>query len=94
MLLCNDSRSCGDIKGGDAMSEMVDKVAKALCDVYGRDHKSAILFYTRAEAAIRAMREPTEAMKVEASWLDKQAGFNNLSLMASGYSLMIEAALK
>ena len=44
------------------MSEMIERVAKALCDCYGRDHKDHVQFHTRAEACIKAMREPTNKM--------------------------------
>lgn len=63
------------------MSEMVERVAKAICRSDGRDPDSVVYeaspsyprpylawddYLTNARAAIEAMREPTEAMEIAA----------------------------
>lgn len=58
-------------EGERGVSEMVDRVARAIADVFRSENKdrnpetlrqAAILFHPAARAAIEAMREPTEAM--------------------------------
>lgn len=68
---------------------MIERVAKVWCDCYGRSHKDAIQFHTRAEAVIKAMREPTEKM-IEAAF----GKHENPNPYRTAWYAMIDAALK
>lgn len=84
------------------MSEMIERVARALCKADGcdPDHESpdqidaGIKLWTRyvrdARAAIEAMREPTEAM----SEAVKPLGLCRTEDAAEIYRAMIDAALR
>lgn len=66
------------------MSEMVDRVAKGLCEqMPSLGSPSAPMVVSLARAAIAAMRNPTEAMRDEA---EHSAG--------CAYDVMIDEALK
>jgi hypothetical protein len=72
------------------MSEMIERVAQAIC---GGDDPASILAIhrRRARAAIEAMREPMENMLFVGS--NDEAGFTARNLRES-WHLMIEEALK
>ena len=46
------------------MSEMVERVARAICLTQTQDERGWLAFLTEAQAAIAAMREPTAEMQV------------------------------
>lgn len=89
------------------MSEMVDRVARAIYAGYGGDRWDAITdsayasyptqkdYRIAARAAIGAMREPTEKMRDEGvEFLHELSNCNGPNEMASAYRKMIDTALK
>ena len=79
------------------MSEMIERVAQAIC---GDDNPENILTIhrTRARAAIEAMREPTDAMKVAAlsATFDEERGGDRVYArdVPIIWNAMIDEALK
>lgn len=68
------------------MSEMIDRVAQAIC---GDDNPANVLAIhrTRARAAIEAMREPTDAMSDAAAERPGQMSYTDV------WQAMIDAAV-
>lgn len=77
------------------MSEMVERVAKAICEAIGDDWNRegveglAAAYQPMAIAAIKAMREPTEAM-IEASNREWDGRMSHRS--SGAWQAMIDAA--
>ena len=77
------------------MSEMIERVAKAIVKAYsGRDDANWNVFEAEARAAIKAMREPTEAMKE--AWNRDFDGWlhERIEDEYHPYTVMIDEALK
>ncbi len=83
------------------MSEMVERVAKAMCDAemgHGifeayKVHRDS--YMTLARVSIEAMREPTEAMVDAANALDRvEAGLLMVATPNRAWEAMIDEALK
>ena len=77
------------------MSEMIERVARALATAEGENPNSTWMFYeNKSRAAVEAMREPTEEMKAAFDkdvddWFDHQIHDDHHL-----YKCMIDAALK
>jgi hypothetical protein len=70
------------------MTEMIERVARAIADAFMEDYSEAPNLYDEmAEAAIAAMREPTEAMIEAGRWPAEDDG------PAACWQAMIGAAL-
>lgn len=73
------------------MSEMVERVARALANEEGYAY-DPVPYNRRARAAIEAMREPTDAMVDAGGWLGGENGVGDSSARVV-WTGMIEAAL-
>jgi hypothetical protein len=83
------------------MNEMVERVAKAICnatrefDWDSEDESLRTQFRNEAIAAIQAMREPTPTMTYLASWAVGPGGDGaKKAVLAKAWRAMIDAALK
>lgn len=90
------------------MSEMIERVARALAEAGGEDPNNTWMFYeNKSRAAIEAMREPTEAQLEAAEDIvvgfdDFACGDGNIYLGIPGYpqkardvwAALVDAALK
>lgn len=65
------------------MSEMIERVAKAIGIAVGENMQASKMWNEAAKAAIEAMREPTEEMKKD-----------QMKICIEEYKSMIDAALK
>jgi hypothetical protein len=72
------------------MSEMVERVAKAICRAQTQGEEVWQAFLPEARAAIGAMRDPTPAMKAAGAKRIPEAGYD---LAHDAWCTMIDAAL-
>lgn len=70
------------------MSEMIERVAKAIAETVRND---GMVTYDSARAAIEAMRDPTDEM---ASAFAASCDEHGMVMWKSGYRAMIDEALK
>ena len=81
------------------MSEMVERVAKAICNAtrefdWDTDTEMRGEFLIEAQAAISAMREPTDAMKAVGFEVVMGAYGSWATFSTTNYQTMIDEALK